>query len=151
MKPTLKSAPWMIVLCALTWSASAAAAPPAGAQPADDPFAGALFPPELVMLHGDEIGLDAAQRDAIRQAIQEAQPVFVEHQLELQTELGRLRKVLAPARVDEDAVLEHLDRILAVERLLKRAQIGLLVRIKNLLSADQQQRLAELRRAESGR
>jgi len=118
-----------------------------GPAPPDDPFAGALFPPELVMLHGDDIGLDAAQRNAIKQAIQEAQPQFVESQFELQSELGRLRKVLAPAQVDEAAALEHLDRILAVERLLKRAQIGLLIRIKNLLSAEQQRRLAELRDA----
>ena len=53
--------------------------------------------------------------------------------------------MLAPAQVDEEAALEHLDRILAVERQLKRAQIALLVRIKNLLSADQQRHLAELR------
>lgn len=139
MRQTLRAAPW-ILLFALPWPALAA-----GPTPADDPFAGALFPPELVMRHGDDIGLDAAQRDAIKQAVQEAQPRFVEHQFDLQAELGRLRKVLAPARVDEEAVLEHLDRILAVERELKRAQIGLLVRIKNLLSADQQRRLAELR------
>lgn len=141
MKLTLRTAPW-ILLCALPWAALAA-----GPPPGDDPFAGALFPPELVMLHGDEIGLDTAQRDAIKQAIQEAQPVFVEHQLELQAELGRLRKVLAPAQVDEEAALGHLDRILTVERQLKRAQITLLVHIKNLLSAEQQRRLAELRDA----
>lgn len=140
MRKTSIAALW-ILLSALSWAAPAAA----DSQPAEDPFGGTLFPPELVLLHGDEIGLDAGQRDAIKKLIQVAQPQFVEFQFELQAELGKLRKVLAPVQVDEDAVLERLDAILAIERQLKHAQVGLLVRIKNLLSAEQQQHLARLR------
>lgn len=118
-------------------------APPARA--ADDPLAGAFFPPELVMRHLVDIGLDEAQQTGIKQAIVQAQSIFLDRQLAMQTELGKLQALVRPARVDAAAVAEQLDRVLALEREVKRAQIGLLVEIKNLLRPDQQQRLAALR------
>jgi Spy/CpxP family protein refolding chaperone len=131
----------------LSLSIALAAIPALAEAPAEDPFQGALFPPELVMLHAEEIGLDEAQRLAIREAVQEVQPLFLDRQFELQSEVGRLRKQIAPAKVDEEQALATLDRVLALEREIKRAQVGLLVRIKNLLRPEQQQRLAALRDA----
>jgi hypothetical protein len=115
---------------------------PALAQ--EDPFAGALFPPELVLRHTTELGLDAAQFTAIKEEVRKAQSYFLDHQLDLQAEVGKLRQRVEPASVDEAAALAQLDRVLALEREIKRAQIGLLVRIKNLLRPDQLQRLAAL-------
>ena len=56
--------------------------------------------------------------------------------------MGRL---LGNAQVDEAQVLEEVDRILALEREIKRAQISLMVRIKNTLTPAQQAKLAEIR------
>jgi len=117
--------------------------PPARGE--EDPLGGTLFPPELVLRHVVELRLEATQVDAIKREIQQVQPLFLDRQLELQTELGKLRSLLAPGRIDEAAALAQLDRILELEREVKRAQIGLLVRIKNLLGAEQQQRLEQLR------
>jgi len=50
--------------------------------------------------------------------------------------------------VDETAVLAQVDKVLALERQVKRTQILLLVRIKNLLTEPQQAKLAELRARE---
>ena len=47
--------------------------------------------------------------------------------------------------MDETQVLEEVDRILVLEREMKRAQIALMVRIKNSLTAAQQAKLAEIR------
>jgi Spy/CpxP family protein refolding chaperone len=47
--------------------------------------------------------------------------------------------------VDETAVLDEVDRILNLEREIKRAQVGLMVRIKNTLTPQQQAKLAEFR------
>ncbi len=118
-------------------------APPAHA--ADDPLAGAFFPPEVVMRHLVDIGLDEAQQSGIKQAIVRAQTIFLDRQLAMQTELGKLQALVRPAHVDAAAVIEQLDRVLALEREVKRAQIGLLVEIKNLLRPEQQQRLEALR------
>jgi Spy/CpxP family protein refolding chaperone len=120
---------------------------PSAAAPADDPIAQNLFPPELIMKHGGEIGLDAQQRGAIKEAVQQAQSKFLDAQWEMQEESGKMVRLLQARPVDEKAVLAEIDRILDFERQIKRAQISLLVRLKNLLTPAQQARLAELRRA----
>jgi hypothetical protein len=56
--------------------------------------------------------------------------------------MGRL---LQGTHVDETQVLEEVDRILALEREIKKGQISLMVRIKNTLTAAQQAKLAEIR------
>jgi Spy/CpxP family protein refolding chaperone len=48
-------------------------------------------------------------------------------------------------RVDETAALAQVDKVLGMEREVKRAQVSLLIQIKNLLTPAQQQRLFELR------
>jgi Spy/CpxP family protein refolding chaperone len=60
-------------------------------------------------------------------------------------ETEHLAKLVEPSVVDEASVLEQVDRTLAVERDIKRAQVALLVRIKNTLTPAQQAKLAELR------
>jgi Spy/CpxP family protein refolding chaperone len=114
-----------------------------GMQP--DPFARFLFPPELVMQHQGEIGLQDAQRSALQTAILAAQSKFLESQMKLSGEGEKLANLLQGATADESQVLEEVDRVLALEREVKRAQMGLLIRIKNLLTPAQQAKLRELR------
>ena len=110
-----------------------------------DPFANQLFPPDLVMGHAQEIGLSDAQRDAIRNEVRRVQSRFVDLQFDLQGEGEKMGRLLQEKPVDEAKVLAQVDRILALEKEIKKAQVGLLVRIKNQLTAAQQGRLAELR------
>ncbi|HLA90162.1 MAG TPA: periplasmic heavy metal sensor [Gemmatimonadaceae bacterium] len=122
-----------------------AQAPGQGTRPADDPFARFVFPPELVMAHQQKLNLSDRARAAIQDAIKEAQGKFVDAQWRLSGEGEKLQKLLQATTVDEAKVLEQIDRILNVEREIKRAQIGLLVRIKNQLTEQQQAELAKLR------
>ena len=46
---------------------------------------------------------------------------------------------------DEGAVLSHLDSVLAIENEMKRAQLGLMIRLKNHLTSDQRDELRRLR------
>jgi hypothetical protein len=117
----------------------------ASAQGAD-PLAGAFFPPELVMKNQQVIGLSADQRAAIVRAVQETQPRFIEAQWQLEAETAALAELVRGERVDEPRVLQQIDRVLDLERQIKRSQIELLVRIKNQLTSEQQQRLARLGR-----
>ena len=114
-----------------------------------DPFRGFLFPPELVMQHQGEINLQDSQRTTLQQAIQQAQSKFVDVQWKLSAEGEKLARLLQNATVDETQVLEQVDRILALERDMKRAQMGLMVRIKNTLTPAQQSKLRELRELRS--
>lgn len=115
----------------------------------DDPISDQLFPPELVMQHGQEINLSADQSKALRDEIQKAQSRFLDMQWNMQSEKEKLVMLLKARPVDESAVLVELDKVLDREREIKKAQITLLVRIKNQLTAAQQNKLMELRRKPS--
>ena len=116
-------------------------------QGAGDPFARFLFPPELIMQHQSEIGLTDAQRTTITTAIQQAQGRFVEAQFKISGEGEKLGRLLQGVSIDEAQAVEQVDRILSLERDVKRAQVGLLVRLKNALTPQQQARLAQLRQS----
>ncbi len=113
--------------------------------PGDDPISRAVFPPDLVMKHSQEINLDDRQRAAIKEQAQKAQAQAMDAQFDLQAESQKLVRLLQARPVDETAALAQVDKVLALERQVKRAQILLLVRIKNLLTEAQQARLTELR------
>jgi uncharacterized membrane protein len=97
------------------------------------------------MQHQTEISLQDSQRAALTSAVQQAQAKFMDTQWKLSAEGEKMGKLLQGPTVDEAQVLEEVDRILALEREIKRGQIALMVRIKNTLSAAQQAKLAEIR------
>ena len=115
-------------------------------SPFDDPLARHLFPPELVMAHQQAIGLTDRQRAAIQLAIRDAQAKFVDLQFTMSAEVETLQRLLESGSVDEAKVLEQVDRVLAVERQVKHAQLALMVRIKNQLTPQQQAELGRRRR-----
>jgi len=130
------------LLCAVLLVSSAAVTVE---TPRPDPMAEHLFPPDLVMAHGREIGLDDRQRAAIKEAIQASQSKFLDAQWSMQEESQKLVQILQARPVDEAAVLAQADRVMSLERDVKRTHLSLLVRIKNLLTVEQQARLRELR------
>ena len=132
--------------CALLLFAAGAAPaqqPPQPPQP--DPIGENLFPPELVMQYQQAIGLSEEQRESIKAEIQKAQARFTDLQWQLQSEVETMASLLKAPRADEQQTLAQLDKILGLERELKRAQFTLVVRIKNILSPEQQARLRELK------
>ena len=134
-----------LVFCAATLLSSLVLGQ--GAPAGEDPFAAYLFPPERVMGHGLELGLTDAQRTAIRAEVQKVQGKFVDLQFELQGETEKMTRLLQEQPVDEAKVLAEVDRILAFEKEIKKMQISLLVRIKNVLTPAQQAKLSEIQRA----
>ena len=116
------------------------------AQTSDDPLGRFFFPPELVMAHQQAINLTDRQRTAIQGAMTETQAKFVDLQFALSRETERLQRLLAGDTVNESAVLEQVDRVLAAEREIKRAQLSLMIRIRNQLTEQQQTALRLLRR-----
>jgi Spy/CpxP family protein refolding chaperone len=96
------------------------------------------------MQHQSEIGLQEAQRTSLTSALQQAQAKFMDLQWKLSAEGEKMGRLLQGTQVDEPKVLEEVDRILALEREMKRAQISLMVRIKNTLTPEQQAKLSKL-------
>ncbi len=115
---------------------------------ADDPVFAALFPPELIMQHRRAIDLNDEQRDAISQLIGELQGLVVRLQWDLLDDVQRLTEIMSGPRVDLDRSLDQLGSVLDTENEIKQAHLEMLVRIKNLLNADQQATLERLRAAE---
>jgi Spy/CpxP family protein refolding chaperone len=128
-----------------------------GAQPLlaqqqpNDPIGESLFPPELVMQHQQAIGLSEDQKQFIKAEIRKAQARFTDLHWQLQDEAERLVSLLTQDQVDEQQTLTQLDKILSVEREIKRAQFTLLIQIKNKLTPEQRARLTELRNKSKGR
>ena len=133
----------------LLWLVIVTAVLPLGGQqppPDADPMARHLFPPDLIMAHQDELGLQEKQRAAIKAEVLKAQPKFLEWQWEMGEETQKMLALLRSAPVDEAKVLEQADRIMALERNVKRTHLSLLIRLKNLLSTEQLARLEQIRR-----
>ena len=109
-----------------------------------DPFAGAFFPPEVVLVTRDRIGMTKAQQEAFRAAVEKAQPQSHALRAKLERETAALSALAKAQPVDEAVLLAQLDKVLDLERELKHLHLGLLVAIKNLLTPAQQAQLREI-------
>jgi Spy/CpxP family protein refolding chaperone len=116
----------------------------ADSKTAADPFAGALFPPELVLLASDRIALTLEQREAFHARMEKTKPRFDELRAKLERETAALATLAKPERVDEASLVAQLDKVLDVEREVKHLHVGLVVAIKNLLTPEQQAKLREI-------
>ena len=113
--------------------------------PADDPISKYLIPPELVMAHAQEIALTDAQSATLKSEVRKTQTKFLDLQWDMQEETGRMTQLLQQSPIDEAKVLERADKIMSLEREMKRAQLTLLVRLKNLLTPAQVAKLMAVR------
>jgi Spy/CpxP family protein refolding chaperone len=118
--------------------------PHAGGPPCRDPIGENLFPPDLIMAHASEIGLTDTQRSSIESAMHGAEQSFRSLQPQMQNATDGLARQLRASRVDQTQVFGQLDKVLGIERNVKRAQLGLMIQIKNVLTADQQTKLRRL-------
>jgi len=116
----------------------------------DDPLFRTLFPPELIMQHRRAIELTDEQRDAISRLISDLQGRVLGLQWELSAEVEELAAITGGPRVDLDRALDQMDSVLETEKDIKQAHLEMLVRIKNILTPEQQARLEELRGPEGG-
>jgi Spy/CpxP family protein refolding chaperone len=111
----------------------------------EDQIARTLFAPELVMQNRQAIGLTREQWTRISESIRELQRNVVDLEWDMLEASQTLIELLDQPRVDEAAALEQVDVVLTTERMIKRAQLALLITIKNILTPEQQDRLRSLR------
>jgi Spy/CpxP family protein refolding chaperone len=134
---------YLLLISALWVSAFATAqSPPGGAT---DDIAQNLFAPEVVFKYRQDIALDDTQSKSLKELVQKAQSRFLDLQWDMQAEAGKLAQLMRAPKIDEAAALAQVDKVLDMEREVKKAQLSLLIRIKNLLTPAQQQKLFELR------
>ena len=143
MKPTL------LVLSLVTVISRSGLAQAPG-QPGEDPLARYLYPPDFVFDHQQAIGLNDAIRQKIQDAVIEAQKKFMGLQFAMSKQTETLKGLLQPGNVNEDAVLKQTDQMLGIEREVKRIQLSLMIKIKNALTAEQQEMLKKIREQSDG-
>jgi Spy/CpxP family protein refolding chaperone len=114
-------------------------------QEETDQLQSVLYPPELIMRHRRAIDLNDEQRDAITRMIEELTGRVNALQWQLLDQMESLMEALEGPRVDQDRALDRLDTVLDTEKEVKRLHLELLIRIKNVLRAEQQETLDRLR------
>ena len=102
-----------------------------------DVFKGKLFPPNLIMEHQTELALSKQQFTAIRTAVVEVQANVAEHEWDLREAYQNIMAELDKMPVDERRVLDHINAALLAENQVKKQQVTMLIRLKNLLTAEQ--------------
>jgi len=143
--------PLVVALIAAATVATAQARPWAGrggSAPSGPEISRELFSPELVMRHQEEIGLSEDQKSKLVHAIQQMQSDLVPLQFEMGEAAGKLREALAAPRIDEDKAGDLADRLMSLETQIKRRHLTTMIRIKNVLTPEQQERLRGLREQE---
>jgi Spy/CpxP family protein refolding chaperone len=118
---------------------------PIAALAEDDPIAKYLFPPELIMSHSQDLALQDKQRETIKSEVQKAQSKFFDLQWQAREETDRMVKLLEQSPADEAKILEQADRVMSLEREIKRTHLTLLVHLRNLLTPEQQAKLRQFR------
>jgi Spy/CpxP family protein refolding chaperone len=83
--------------------------------------------------------------------MQELQSDLVPLQFEMSDAAEKLGAALAASRVDEEKAAGLADRLMSLESRIKRRHLALMIRIKNTLTAEQQDRLRGLREESGGR
>ena len=112
----------------------------------DDPIGRYLVPPDLIMSHSQELNLIDKQRAAIKSEVQKAQAKFIDVQWDMKEETEKMVRLLQQTPADEARILEQADKVMSLEREIKKTQLSLLIRIRNVLTAEQMAKLEEIRR-----
>ena len=106
-----------------------------------------MFPPEMIMGHARELGITDDQKNFMSSEIQKTTTQFLELQWQLQDAMEALHETMKGNAVDEQQALSQLEKVLDTERQIKRLHFGLGIRLKNQLTAEQQEKLRSMRRA----
>lgn len=113
--------------------------------PNPDPLAHLMFPPEMIMSHARQLNLTDEQKAFMRSEIQKTTSSFQELQWKLQDQMELLHESMKSTSVNEQQALAQLDKVLEIEREIKRLHIGMAVRLKNRLTPEQQEQLHKMR------
>jgi Spy/CpxP family protein refolding chaperone len=113
--------------------------------PNPDPWAHLMFPPDMIMNHARQLNLTEEQKAFMRAEIQKTTASFQDLQWKLQDQMELLQETMKSTSVNEQQALAQLDKVLDLEREIKRLHIGLAVRLKNRLTPEQQDQLHKMR------
>ena len=106
-------------------------------QAKDDVFKGKLFAPDVILQQQAELNLTKEQFTGIRAAVVEVQSGVAEHEWDMREAYQALMLELDKTPVSEAEVLKYATTALLAENQVKKKQMAMLVKVKNLLTAEQ--------------
>ena len=104
-----------------------------------------LFSTRLVLDSQEEIGLTEEQIKAVKDLADKLKKETQEVNQKAAIESEKLLKLLAPTKINERKALSSIDRILALEKRHRRKELQHLIKLKNILTENQQKLLTEIR------
>jgi hypothetical protein len=108
-------------------------------------FGASLFPPDFVLANQSKIGLTDEQILAITKEIGATHDKMGPVHEDLKNLSDQLRTLLDAPQVDEKAALALASQLMDLEKQAKTAHIRLMIRVKNELTTEQQDKLRDLR------
>ena len=142
MRQGIKSSLTLLGVC-LVLLTTAATAQGIGQQ--KDVFKGKLFAPNIILEHQDALGLSKAQFTAIKTAVVEVQAGVAEHEWDLREAYMKVMADLDEVPVNEEKIMTNVQAALLAENQVKKMQVTMLIRLRNLLTDEQIQYLQGLR------
>ena len=112
--------------------------------PPQDPLAHLMFPPDMILNHASQLNLTDEQKTFMRSEVQKATASFQDLQWKLQDQMELLHDTMKSPSVNEQQALAQLDKVLDIEREIKRLHIVLAVRLKNHLTPEQQEQMHKM-------
>lgn len=126
---------WLVCAVLLLGGLSAAAQ--------SDPFAENFYTPEFIKQVHELIGVTEEQKATVGAQIHEIQESIQVIRGALARESATLAELAKADKVNEDKLLAQADKVMALESDVKRAQLQMLIKIKNALTPEQQAKLKE--------
>ena len=117
-----------------------------GGRPGGDMMGENFFPPDMVMRNQKAINLTADQQKAIKADMQKSMSRFTELQWQQSAEEETMAGLMKQDHPDEKKVLTQLDKLLDIENEIKRLHLTSMIRIKNILTPEQQNKLREMKK-----
>lgn len=119
--------------------------PRMGGPGMDGPMDRNLFPPELVLMNQLALGLSLEQVEAIKRLIGDTQGRLLDVKVDLHRATEQLRATLQNTKVDEAAALGVASQAMDLEKRVKTAHLTLMIRVKNVLTEEQQDKARALK------
>ncbi|MDJ0905518.1 MAG: hypothetical protein QNI96_05830 [Woeseiaceae bacterium] len=132
----------LLILLACTCLGAAAVG---AKEPKDDVFKGKLFAPNVILGNQAELGLSKQQFTEIKRAVVDVQANVAEYEWDLREAYQNVLAELDRTPIDQEQVLEYVDAALQAENEVKKLQVGMLIQLKNLLTAEQVAYLESIR------
>lgn len=117
----------------------------AAKAPKDDVFKGKLFAPNVILENQAELSLSKQQFTEIKRAVVDVQANVAEHEWDVREAYQNILTELDRTPIDQAQVLEYVDAALRAENEVKKLQVAMLIRLKNLLTDEQVAYLESLR------